>query len=141
MITPAAERLRVDGAAGWMKRLAMKPRRNSSARGVVARRSFESPGIAEGVANRIRSKPSMQLRSLTLTLSPSDGARELRSRRWGKSLHGELEQSPETFSFSPSEGEKAGMRGPLYGFETAKRVPFQKPTGLKIGWRERLGLE
>ncbi len=48
---------------------------------------------------------------LTLTLSPSDGAREHESSRWGKSLKGGLERSVGIFSFAPSEGEKAGMRG------------------------------
>ena len=50
---------------------------------------------------------------LTLTLSPSDGEREHESPHWGSHQTVSQNKAPESFSFSPSEGEKAGMRGSL----------------------------
>ena len=55
----------------------------------------------------------MQLKlPLTLTLSPSDGAREDRSLRWGKSLNGESEQSAGSvllLPFGRGEGRDEGF--------------------------------
>ena len=55
----------------------------------------------------------MQLKlPLTLTLSPSDGAREDRSLRWDKSLDGESEQSAGSvllLPFGRGEGRDEGF--------------------------------
>jgi hypothetical protein len=59
---------------------------------------------------------------LTLALSPSDGERGLVFWSVQESLFGEEDQPWLRFSFSPSEGEKAGKRGPFDCIVTAKSV-------------------
>ena len=59
---------------------------------------------------------------LTPALSPSDGAREELSLVGDKSLNDDPSRRFRIVSFSPSEGEKAGMRGCLNCIDTAKPV-------------------
>ena len=56
---------------------------------------------------------------LTLALSPSDGAREHRTQRWVSPSMMSRIRALASLSFSPSEEEKAGMRGSLDCIETS----------------------
>jgi hypothetical protein len=66
----------------------------------------------------------MQLKlPLTLTLSPSDGAREEIAVSHMHSLNSQSIAASKTFSLSPSDGERVRVRGPVMAMD---EVPEEK---------------
>ena len=66
---------------------------------------------------------------LTLTLSPSDGEREEHRAPAVASPSGDNLPTCESFSLSPAEGERAGMRGFSDGIDAAKPAKARTPNG------------